>query len=701
MATKLVIVESPAKAKTINKFLGEDYKISASFGHVRDLPKKTLGVDLENNFTPKYEIMPDKREIVSKLRKEAKEYEKIYLATDPDREGEAISWHLAHILDINEKENCRITFNEITRKAVQSAIEASRPIDAGMVDSQQARRILDRIVGYKISPLLWKKVKKGLSAGRVQSVAVRLICEREREIDGFRPVEYWNLNIVLSKKGEKETFTARYYGDSDGRRKLEKEADVAEAMAKFEGKPVVVRNVKKSEKKKYPYPPFTTSTLQQEASNKLGFPTKKTMSVAQQLYEGVNVGDSGSIGLITYMRTDSTRVSAEIQNEARDLILKMFGADYFPTAKNTYVNKGKTQDAHEAVRPTNLAFLPHEIKESLTGDQYKLYKLIFDRFVASQMSPAISDNVNVDFESGGQIFKAMGSVVVFKGFLAVYEATAGIQNDEEETIVNAYMPELSKNEEVVLKDISKEQKFTQPPARYTEASLVKTMEEKGIGRPSTYSPTISTIISREYVERQKKSLAPTELGKIVNEIMENNFTHIVDYNFTADMENKLDDIEQGGTDMNSVLSDFYNEFSEILDNAYKTLEKVAMPVEETDIICEKCGRNMVVKTGRYGKFIACPGYPECKNIKPYIEDTGKICPKCGGRVVYKTTRKNKKFIGCENYPACDFSSWNLPTDGNCPKCGTFLTKGRIDYKPHIVCPNPACDYKEQIVKGGK
>ncbi|MFO7611794.1 MAG: type I DNA topoisomerase [Clostridia bacterium] len=701
MASKLVIVESPAKAKTINKFLGEDYKISASFGHVRDLPKKTLGVDVENNFIPKYEIMPDKKEIVSKLKKEAREYEKIYLATDPDREGEAISWHLAHILGINEKENCRITFNEITKKAVQAAIEASRPIDIGMVDSQQARRILDRIVGYKISPLLWKKVKKGLSAGRVQSVAVRLICEREREIDGFKPVEYWNLNIILSKKGEKETFIARYHGDADGKKKLEKEADVAEALKKFEGKPIIVRNVKKSEKKKYPYPPFTTSTLQQEASNKLGFPTKKTMAVAQQLYEGINVGDSGSIGLITYMRTDSTRVSAEIQNEAMDLILRLFGADYFPPAKNTYVNKGKTQDAHEAVRPTNLAFLPHDIKESLTGDQYKLYKLIFDRFVASQMSPAISDNVNVDFESGGQIFKAMGSVVVFKGFMAVYEATAGIQNDDEETIVNSYMPELSKNEEVDLKDISKEQKFTQPPSRYTEASLVKTMEEKGIGRPSTYSPTISTIISREYVERQKKSLAPTELGKIVNDIMENNFTHIVDYNFTADMENKLDDIEQGGVDMNSVLTEFYNEFSEILDNAYKTLEKVEMPVEETDIVCEKCGMKMVVKTGRYGKFIACPGYPECRNIKPYIEDTGKICPKCGGRVVYKTTRKNKKFIGCENYPTCDFSSWNLPTEGNCPKCGTFLTKGRIDYKPHIVCPNPACDYKEQIVKGEK
>jgi DNA topoisomerase-1 len=698
MADRLVIVESPAKAKTINKFLGKDYKITASFGHVRDLPKRYLGVDIDNGFKPKYEIMPDKKDVVAKLKKEASGYEKIYLATDPDREGEAISWHLSHILKLNNSENCRITFNEITEKAVQSAIENSRPIDLDMVNSQQTRRILDRIVGYKISPLLWKKVRKGLSAGRVQSVALRLICEREREIDAFKPREYWNLSLVLSKKGEKETFKAKYYGDGNSKRKLNTEAEVKDVLKAFEGKPIEVTNVKKSKKKKYPLPPFITSTLQQDASIRLGFPTKKTMMIAQQLYEGVNIEGRGSVGLITYMRTDSTRISADIQNEARGMIENLFGSEYVPKALNTYKNNGKSQDAHEAVRPTILDLLPHNIKKSLSNDQYKLYKLIFDRFTASQMSPAVLDTVNVDLQSGGHLFKAMGSVVVFKGFMAVYDVSAGKKNGNDEVIVNSYMPELSKHETVDLKDIVKEQKFTQPPARYTEASLVRTLEEKGIGRPSTYAPTISTILAREYIERQKKSLLPTELGKIVNGIMEKSFEHIVDYNFTAGLETKLDEVEQGNLDMQSILRDFYGEFSGLLDTAYHTLEKVKMPEEETDIECEKCGRKMVIKTGRYGKFLACPGFPECKNTKQYLEETGKECPKCGGKVIYKQTKKKKKFIGCENYPECDYSSWNLPIDGNCPKCGTFLTKGRIDYKPHIICGNPDCEYKELIVK---
>lgn len=697
MADKLVIVESPAKAKTINKFLGKDYKITASFGHVRDLPKRFLGVDVENEFKPKYEIMSDKKDVVAKLKKEAAGFEKIFLATDPDREGEAISWHLAHILKINNSENCRITFNEITEKAVQSAIEGSRPIDMDMVNSQQTRRILDRIVGYKISPLLWKKVRKGLSAGRVQSVALRLICERERDIDNFKPQEYWNLNLLLAKKGEKETFKAKYFGDQSGKKKLTNEAQVLEILNAFEGKPVTVSKIKKSKKKKYPLAPFITSTLQQDASNKLGFSTKKTMMVAQKLYEGINVKGRGSIGLITYMRTDSTRISAEIQNEARSLIEKLFGMEYVPKALNTYKNKGKSQDAHEAVRPTVMELLPHNIKESLTNDQYKLYKLIFDRFIASQMAPALLDNVNVELESGGQIFKAMGSVVTFKGFMAVYEVSAGKKNGEED-VVNSYIPELSKNEEVDLKEVIKEQKFTQPPGRYTEASLVKVLEEKGIGRPSTYAPTISTILSREYIERLKKTLMPTDLGKIVNDIMEKSFEHIVDYNFTAGLETKLDEVEQGNLDMLTILTDFYGDFSNMLDTAYQTLEKVKMPEEETDIICEKCGRNMVIKTGRYGKFLACPGFPECKNTKQFLDETGKECPKCSGKVIYKQTKKKKKFIGCENYPECDFSSWNLPIDGNCPKCGTFLTKGRIEYKPHIICGNPDCDYKEAITK---
>ncbi len=532
----------------------------------------------------------------------------------------------------------------------------------------------------------------------MQSVALRLICEREREIDSFKPQEYWNLDLLLTKKGEKESFKAKYYGDENGKRKITNETEVIEVLKAIEGMPVTVKQVKKSKKKRRPLAPFITSTLQQDASNKLGYSTKKTMMVAQQLYEGINITERGSIGLITYMRTDSTRISSEIQNETKELIEKLFGADYVPKAFNTYKNKGKSQDAHEAVRPTVMELLPHEIKESLTNDQYKLYKLIFDRFMASQMSPAELDNVNVELETGGQIFKAMGSVITFKGFLAVYDVSAGKKNDNDEVLVNAYMPELSKNEEVDLKEILKEQKFTQPPGRYTEASLVKIMEEKGIGRPSTYSPTISTILSREYIERLKKTLVPTELGMIVNGIMEKSFINIVDYNFTADLENKLDEVEQGNLDMLTILTDFYGDFSTTLDTAYETLEKIVMPVEETDIICEKCGKNMVIKTGRYGKFIACPGFPECKNTKQFLDDSGKICPKCSGKVIFKQTKKKKKFIGCENYPECDFSSWNLPIDGECPKCGTFLTKGRIEYKPHIICGNPDCDYKELIKK---
>ncbi len=698
MADKLVIVESPAKAKTINKFLGKEYKITASYGHVRDLPKRFLGVDVDNSFKPKYEIMKDKKELVAKLKKEAKDYKKIYLATDPDREGEAISWHLAHILKIGNTDNCRITFNEITEKAVQSAIESSRPIDMDMVNSQQTRRILDRIVGYKISPLLWKKVRKGLSAGRVQSVTLRLICEREKEINNFKPQEYWNLNLILSKKGEKETFKSKYYGNENGKRKITNENEAKEVLEAFSGKPIYVNKVKKTNKKRYPLAPFKTSTLQQDASNKLGYSTKKTMMIAQKLYEGINIQGKGSIGLITYMRTDSTRISAEIQRDAQELISKLFGSEYVPKAFNTYKNKGKSQDAHEAVRPSSLDLLPHDIKESLTNEQYRLYKLIFDRFIASQMAPAVLNNVNVELESGKQIFKAMGSVVVFKGFMAVYDATAGKKVDNDDVIVNSYMPDLSIKEEVDLKEIVKEQKFTQPSARYSEASLVKALEEKGIGRPSTYSPTISTILSREYIEREKKSLLPTELGNIVNGIMEKSFEKIVDYNFTAELENKLDEVEQGNANMLSILTDFYSDFSGILETAYETLEKIKIPEEETDIICEKCGKNMVIKTGRYGKFLACPGFPDCKNTKQYLDETGNVCPKCGGKVIFKQTKKKKKFIGCENYPECDFSSWNLPIEGNCPKCNTFLTKGRIEYKPHIICGNPDCDYKQLITK---
>lgn len=699
MAKKLVIVESPAKAKTINKFLGKEYKIMASYGHVRDLPKKTLGVKVDEDFKPTYSVMPDKKELVKKLKAEALKYETIYLATDPDREGEAISWHLAHILKLNSSENCRITFNEITKSAVGSAIENSRPIDMDMVNSQQTRRILDRIVGYKISPLLWKKVRRGLSAGRVQSVAARLICEREKEIEGFIPKEYWNLSLALSKKGEDKVFHARYQGLEDGSTKkteINDSESVEKIVSDITGKAVTVKSISKKQKKRYPLPPFKTSTLQQDASNKLGFTTKKTMSIAQQLYEGIDVDGSGSTGLITYMRTDSTRIAQEVQYSAKDLIINKFGSEYAPKAFNIYKSKGKSQDAHEAIRPTDLTLLPSEIKDNLTKDQEKLYKLIFDRFIASQMSPSISDVTSVDFKCDSHIFRSTGSIIVFNGFRAVYDVNNGENNEDTD---EAYIPKLVKNEEVDLKDIDKEQKFTQPPKRYTEASLVKTLEEKGIGRPSTYSPTISTIIARNYINREKKTLFPTELGIIVNDVMEKGFMKIVDFNFTAELENKLDNIENGSSDMLTVLSDFYNEFSTILDDAYKNLEKVEMPVVETDIICEKCGRNMVIKDGKYGKFLACPGFPECKNTQQIKDETGHDCPKCGGKVILKQTRKKKKFIGCENYPECDFSSWNLPTEGKCPKCDTFLTKGRIDYKPHIICGNPDCDYKELLKKG--
>jgi len=698
MAKNLVIVESPAKAKTIKKFLGKEYNIMASYGHVRDLPKKSLGVKVDDNFKPSYSIMPDKRELVKKLKSEASKYETVFLATDPDREGEAISWHLAHILKLNKEDNCRITFNEITRNAVGSAIENSRKIDMNMVDSQQTRRILDRIVGYKISPLLWKKVRPGLSAGRVQSVAVRLICDREKDIENFIPKEYWNLTLELMKKGEKQPFEASYYGPEGSRKKVvpDNQDLVREIIGDIEGKPIYVENITKKAKKRYPLPPFKTSTLQQDASNKLGFTTKKTMRVAQQLYEGIEIKDGGSIGLITYMRTDSTRIAKEVQNAARDLIIRKFGNEFVPKSFNTYKSKGKEQDAHEAIRPTDIELLPSEISESLTRDQFRLYKLIFDRFIASQMSPSVSDVTTIDLNCNRQFFRSTGSIITFSGFRAVYDVN-GSENDENGK--NTYIPDLKKGEEVELKDIKKEQKFTQPPNRYTEASLVKALEEKGIGRPSTYSPTISTIIARDYVNREKKTLSPTELGKIVNGAMEKGFGEIVDYNFTAGLENKLDDIENGNSEMISVLSDFYNDFSKMLDDAYKNLEKVKMPVIETDIVCEKCGRNMVIKEGRYGKFLACPGFPECKNTKQYLEETGHECPKCGGKVIYKQTKKKKKFIGCENYPECDFSSWNLPTEGTCPKCGTFLTKGRIEYKPHIICANPECDYKKPLSKG--
>ncbi|HHV60667.1 MAG TPA: type I DNA topoisomerase [Clostridiaceae bacterium] len=696
MANNLVIVESPAKAKTIGRFLGRGYKIEASNGHIRDLPKSQIGVDIENNFEPKYITIRGKGDLISKLKKEAKNSDKIYLATDPDREGEAISWHLAQLLGIDDKEKCRITFNEITQNAVKNAINNPREINLDLVDAQQARRVLDRIVGYKISPLLWKKVRKGLSAGRVQSVATRLIVDREEEIEKFIPEEYWSINAILSKVKSRHTFESKFYGRDKSKIELENKGQVDEILRALENAKYIVKNIKKSEKKKSPSPPFTTSTLQQEASRKLGFPTRKTMMVAQQLYEGVDVKEKGTVGLVTYIRTDSVRVSNEAQKEALDLIKKRYGQENLPAKPNVYTNKSAAQDAHEAIRPTYVNLEPDSLKDSLNRDQYKLYKLIWERFIASQMASAVYDTVSVDIEANGYIFKSNGSKLKFPGFMSIYiegrdeEADYANKNASEDE--NTNIPDLKEGEVLDLKEISPQQHFTQPPPRYTEASLVKALEEKGIGRPSTYAPVITTIISRGYVEKDKKILYPTELGKIVTDIMKEYFKDIVDVDFTARMEKDLDDVEEGHKDWVQMMREFYPAFEDVLKEAESKLEKVELPVEETDIKCEKCGRNMVIKMGRFGKFLACPGFPECRNAKPILEEAGVDCPKCGGKVIIKKTKKGRKYIGCENNPKCDFMSWDLPAGENCPKCGSFMVKKFVKKRPVIQCIK--CDYEK-------
>jgi len=698
MSKNLVIVESPAKAKTIKKYLGKDFKIEASYGHIRDLPVKNIGVDIENGFIPKYQTIKGKKKVIDKLKAAAKEVDKIYLATDPDREGEAIAAHIATALKIKEEDQHRITFNEITKKAVTASIEKATKVNINMFNSYQARRILDRIVGYKISPILWKKIKKGLSAGRVQSVAVRLICDREDEINKFVPEEYWEINIKVKKETDSTTFVAKYFGEDKKIKVLSKE-QAKKIVEETKNAQLIVSNIKVSNKTRRPTPPFITSTLQQEASSKLGFTTKKTMQVAQSLYEGINIESVGTIGLITYMRTDSTRISPDIQLETRKMIEKMFGSEYVPNAIPTYKNKKNSQDAHEAIRPTQIDLLPQNIKESLSFDQIRLYKLIFDRFIASQMAPAKFENTSISIKAEKSIFKASGSRVIFKGYQAVYEVTEikskEVQVDDAK---NTNLPKLTKNDRLELINIENEQKFTQPPYRYTEASLVKVMEEKGIGRPSTYSPTISTIISREYVIREKRTLYPTETGTVVNDIMKKHFAKIVDYGFTTEMENSLDNIENGEANWQQVLADFYTGFSETLIQADKNIEKITLKQDITDIKCENCGAFMIIKTGRYGKFLACPSYPECKTTKPYTLKTDMKCPLCGKDVLIKFTKKDKKYIGCEDYPNCKFSSWDLPTDKKCPKCGNTLLRTRINYKYHNKCSNPECDYIEEVKK---
>ena len=658
MADKLIIVESPAKANTIKKFLGGSTKVLASMGHIRDLPKSKLGVDVEHDFEPEYINIRGKGDLIKTLKKEAKQAKKIYIATDPDREGEAIAWHLAYILQDEKEKITRVTFNEITKSAVQKAIREPRDIDVNLVDAQQARRVLDRIVGYKISPVLWKKVKRGLSAGRVQSVAVKLIVDRENEIENFKPEEYWNIYAKLKDKDTKKKFEARFYGKDGKKQEIHTEKEVKEILKNIEHASYKVDEVKKGEKKRTPAPPFTTSTMQQEASRKLGFTLKKTMSIAQGLYEGVKIPEKGTIGLITYMRTDSTRISEEARATAKEHITKTYGANYYEN--RYYKTKKDSQDAHEGIRPTYADLEPDKIKEALTKDQYKLYKLIYHRFMASQMAAAIYDTMAVNIKANGYDFKANGQTIRFKGFMTLYVEGSDSNEKEEEGM----LPPLKEQQEVILENIEPKQSFTEPPPRYTEASLVKALEEKGIGRPSTYSPTITTILERRYIEKIQKQLIPTELGKIVNKLLTENFSDVINVEFTAKIENEFDDIAEGKEMWKKMIREFYGPFEIEIEKVEKELEHVELVDEVSDVPCEKCGRMMVYKFGRYGKFLACPGYPECKNAKPIIETIDVPCPKCGAKVQVRKTKKRRNYYICENNPeSCDYISWNKPKPG--------------------------------------
>ena len=658
MADKLIIVESPAKANTIKKFLGGSTKVVASMGHIRDLPKSKMGIDIEHDFEPEYINIRGKGDLIKSLKKDAKQAKKIYIATDPDREGEAIAWHLAKILEDEKDKIVRVTFNEITKTAVQKAIKEPRDIDVNLVDAQQARRVLDRIVGYKISPVLWKKVRRGLSAGRVQSVAVKLIVDRENEIEKFIPEEYWNIYANLEDMKTKKEFEAHFYGKDGKKIEIHSNDEVQEILDNIKDAKYIVTDVKKGEKKRTPAPPFTTSTMQQEASRKLGFTLKKTMSIAQGLYEGVKIPEKGTVGLITYMRTDSTRISEEARAVAKTQITKLYGENYYEN--RYYRTKKDAQDAHEAIRPTYIDIEPDSIKDSLTNDQYKLYKLVYNRFLASQMAPAIFDTMNVNIKANAYDFKANGQTLKFKGFMTLYvEGTDKEENEEE-----GMLPELVENQEVKLKKLNPKQSFTEPPPRYTEASLVKALEEKGIGRPSTYSPTITTILERRYIEKEKKQLYPTELGKVVNKLLTENFTDVINVEFTAKIENEFDEIAEGHEKWKKMIREFYGPFEKEVEKVEKELEHVEMVDEVSDVKCEKCGRMMVYKYGKYGKFLACPGYPECKNAKPIVETIDVPCPKCGATVQVRKTKRKRNYYICENNPkSCDYISWNKPKVG--------------------------------------
>ncbi|MDD2956048.1 MAG: type I DNA topoisomerase [Oscillospiraceae bacterium] len=694
--SNLVIVESPAKAKTIKKYLGDGYEVIASMGHIRDLPKSKLGVDVDHGFEPTYVEIKGKEDLISSLKKQAKKSDTVFLATDPDREGEAISWHLAHLLGLKLEEPNRVTFNEITKTGVQSGMAQPREIDINLVNAQQTRRILDRIVGYKLSPFLWRKVRRGLSAGRVQSVAVRLIVDRENEIKKFVSEEYWSIDAQFLPKSGKKAFGAKLYG-KDKKIEIKNKEQADAILAELEGAEYAVSGVKKSVRRKSPAPPFTTSTLQQEASRRLGFQARRTMKAAQELYEGVEVGSMGAVGLITYMRTDSLRISDEAAADAAAFVEERYGKEYLPEKRRVYKSKNNAQDAHEAVRPTMPGQTPESVKAYLTIDQYKLYKLVWERFIASQMANALLDTVAVDITAGDYLFKASGYTVRFEGFTALYEESHEKEDEEKEEKEGGALPPLTKGDALKLKSLEGTQHFTQPPARYTEASLIKALEENGIGRPSTYAPTITTVLARGYVERDAKALKPTALGEVTTQLMIDQFPKIVDAAFTAQMEKRLDQVEEGKEDWVKTLGVFYDDFAKTLETAEKNMDgtRVKVPDEETDVVCELCGRKMVIKIGRFGKFLACPGFPECKNTKKIVQETGGLCPLCGGKVLAKKSKTGKSYFGCEKNPSCGFMTWDTPMNEPCPKCGAtlFKKKGRAG---KIYCAKEGCDYERGL-----
>lgn len=690
----LVIVESPAKAKTIKKYLGGNYEVIASMGHVRDLPKTRLSVDIKKKFAPKYEIIKGKEKLVEELKELAEKSDKIYLATDPDREGEAISWHLAYILGLPLDDNNRVEFNEITKNGVTNGMAHPRSINIDLVNAQQARRILDRLVGYKLSPFISQKIRRGLSAGRVQSVAVRIIVDREEEIRKFKPEEYWTIDAKFIPKGSRKSFSASLYSDANGKIKIENQEQAEKIEQDLADAEYMITKVKHGTRRKTPAPPFITSTLQQEASRKLGFQSRRTMKVAQELYEGVDIEGMGATGLITYMRTDSLRISDVAKEEAAQYILNRFGEKFLPVKPRVFKTKSNAQDGHEAIRPSMPSLSPEDVKASLTSDQFKLYNLIWNRFMASQMSDCIQKTTQAEISAKEYIFKASGYYVDFEGFTTLY-----VESKDTEEEKSTQLPPLEKDMPVKCKELKKNQHFTQPPARYTEASLIKALEEYGIGRPSTYAATITTITSREYVKREAKTLYPTELGEVMTNLLKERFPKIVNYKFTAQMEEKLDEVEHGQEEWVELLDEFYSDFDKTLKKAKEEMEGVKLQLKEdqTDIICDKCGRQMVVKVGRYGKFIACPGYPECKNVLKFVEKTGVKCPKCNGDVIVKHTKKKRVFYGCSNYPECDFVSWNEPVNERCPQCGGILFKKK-GKKPKLYCAKEGCGFEKEFVE---